>query len=197
MTYLPIPFLFIGLFAFADTAFGQAQKSEQQLKSYLLRLKASKVDTILIVKSGCSGCYIKYSDTSIPVNGGQDVYVLTKNARQFNLAYFDDLNRQRSFTFDSCSLFDTIQYYKLILKQKENFYKKELAELRKTKFFPPGPVHYSYEELVIKIPSFSYSFMVVEEKFDRFGFSREDEPWFKARQNIINRLFQFIKITHG
>lgn len=130
-------------------SYGQTKISEQQFHKYYQQLKYLKVDTFLIIKSGCTGCDVKYSDTSKSVVDGQSIYVLTKKSGQFKLAIFDDIHNPKYFTADTCSLFDIIDHNKSLLNLKDTFYKTELAELKKSKFFPPRPIHYSFEDLTI------------------------------------------------
>ena len=175
----------------------QAKKSEQLFNKYFKQLKASKVDTIVIVKSGCTGCDVVYADTPKSVVDGQTIYVLTQKAGQFKLAIFDDVHNPKYYSVDTCSLFDTIERYKQTLKLKDTFYKKELAELKKSKFLPPRPIHYSFEDLTIQSPSFKYNFMVNGKDADYLGFVRENEKWFQATKTIIEKFFNYSQAIKG
>ena len=197
MTFRPIPILFISFISLTFSSFGQIQKTEGQLKNYLTHLKTSKVDTILIIESGCSGCEIKYSDTSKSVSSGQTTYVLTQHRGQLRIVSFDDFNRQRNYLVDTCSLFDTIQHYKPVLQQKDGFYKKELAELKKVKFYPPRPIHYNYDDLTIQLPLFNYNFQLVNNEFDYLGFSRDKEKWFMATKKIMELFFTLLNTSRS
>lgn len=191
MTKIKISTLFI--FSLSLTLFSNAQtkKSEQLFTKYFQQLKASKVDTIVIVKSGCTGCDVVYADTPKSIIDGQTIYVLTQKVGQFKLAIFDDIHNPKYYSADTCSLFDTISHYKQTLKLKDTFYKRELAELKKSKFFPPRPIHYSFEELTIKTPNFNYNFLVNGKDADYLGFIRENEKWFQATKNILKSFFDF------
>jgi uncharacterized protein YqeY len=59
-------------------SFGQTQKSEQQLKNYLRQLNEAKVDTLFIIKSGCAGCEVKYTDTSKAITDEQIIFILSQ-----------------------------------------------------------------------------------------------------------------------
>ena len=133
MTQLKTSTLLILSLSLTLYCYGQAKKSEQQFNKYYYQLKSSKVDTFLIIKSGCTGCDVIYTDTSKSVADGQTIYVLTQKSGQFKLAIFDDLHNSQYFTADTCSLFDTNDRNKSLLKLKETFYKTELAELKKIK----------------------------------------------------------------
>jgi hypothetical protein len=191
MTKIKIATLII--FSLSLTLFSNAQtkKSEQQFNKYFHQLKASKVDTFIIVKSGCTGCDVVYADTPKSVIDGQTIYVLTQNAGQFKLAVFDDIHNPKYYSVDTCSLFDTIDHNKLTLRLKDTFYKKELAELKKSKFFPPQPIHYSFEELTIQTPNFKYNYIVNGKNADYLGFIRENEKWFQATKKILKSFFDF------
>lgn len=181
------------------TSFSNAQtkKSEQEFNKYFQQLKASKVDTIVIVKSGCAGCDVVYADTPKALIDGQIIYVLTQKAGQFKLVIFDDLHNPKYYSVDTCSLFDTIELYKQTLKFKDTFYKKELAELKKSKFLPPRPIHYSFEDLTIQTPSFNYNFMVNGKDTDYLGIVRENEKWFQATKNIIELFYKYLQGVKG
>lgn len=170
---------------------GQTKKSEQQFRKYYQQLKSLKVDTFLIIKSGCTGCDVKYSDTSKSVTDGQTIYVLTQKNGLFKLAIFDDIHNPKYFTADTCSIFDTIDRNKSLLKLKDTFYKTELAQLKKSKFFPPRPIHYSFEDLTIQTPNFKYNFLINGKDADYLGFVRENEKWFQATKNIIERFYKY------
>ena len=193
MTLRRILFLLLMLICFKGSSFAQIQKSELQLTEYLAHLKSLKVDTVLIVKSGCTGCEISYTDTANTVSNGETIFVLSQQSDRYKLVSFDDFSRQKSYSLDKCTLFDTIQHYKTILTQKESFYKNELAELKEVKFFPPRPIHYSYEKIAIQLPSFTYDFMLVDEEFDYLGFSRDNENWFKVTQNLFKQFLALDK----
>ena len=178
-------------------SFGQTKKSEQQFTKYYQQLKSSQVDTIIIVKSGCTGCGVKYIDTPKSVTDGQTIYVLTQKCGQFKLAIFDDIHNPKYFTSDTCSLFDIIDQNKSLLKSKHAFYKGELAELKKSKFFPPRPIHYSYEDLTIKISNFKYNFLISSKNADHLGFVRENERWFQVTRTIIDKFFSYSEAIKG
>ncbi len=173
-------------------SYGQTKKSEQSFSKYFQQLKSSKVDTILIIKSGCTGCEVKYEDTSKRVRDGQTIYVLSQTNGQFKLAIFDDIHNPEYFTADTCAIFNFIIENKVILKQKENFYKIVIPKIKsKSGFYPPSPIHYSYEELILKLPKFIYDFEIVDDHNDRFGIQREKEKWFALTKEIIKRVKDF------
>ncbi len=193
MTQLKISTLLVLSLSLTLYSYGQTKKSEQQFQKYYQQLKSSKVDTFLIIKSGCTGCDIKYPDTSKSVVDGQTIYVLTQNSGQFRLAIFDDIHKPKYFTADTCSIFDTIDLNKSVLKLKDTFYKTELAELKKSKFLPPRPIHYSFEDLTIQIPNFKYNLLVNGKDADNLGFVRENEKWFQVTKNIIERFYEYVQ----
>lgn len=197
MTQLKTSTLLILLLSLTLYSYGQTKRSEQQFNKYYQQLKSLKVDTFLIVKSGCTGCEVTYSDTSKSVIDGQTIYVLTQKSGQFKLAIFDDIHNPKYLTTDTCSLFETIDRNKSLLKLKDSFYKKELRELKKSKFLPPGPIHYSFEDLTIQTPNFKYSFLVNGKDADYLGFVRENEKWFQATKNIIERFFKYSQAIKG
>ena len=68
-----------------------------------------------------------------------------------------------------------------------------MESAKKLNFFPPRPIHYSYEELTIQIPNFKYNLLVNGKDADYLGFVRENEKWFKATKIIIANFFIFSK----
>ena len=191
MTRLSV-FIFFFITTFnRQEVFGQERKSEKEFKKYYNSLRLTKVDTVLVVKQGCTGCDVKYEDGTKGVIDGQTIYVLTKKGGQFRLAMFDDTHNPNYYTSDACSLFDTIDLNKSTLTTKDTFYKNEMAELKKSKFLPPRPVHYSFEELIIKLPDFKYDFVVNGKDADYLGFVRENEKWFQATKSIIEKFFKY------
>lgn len=195
MTPLNIFALFVQIFCLTLSSFGQAKKSEQQLAKYFQQLKSSKVDTIITIKSGCTGCEVKYTDSSKSVIDGQSIYVLTQKFGHSRLAMFDDINNSKYFTLDTCSLFEFISQNKVTLGQKEKFYKTEIPKIRsKSGFYPPRPIHYSYEELSIKLAKFNYDFMIVDENKDYFGLERDKEKWFALTKEIIKRVYNYSQL---
>jgi hypothetical protein len=198
MTRLKFSTLFILTLSLTLSSYAQTKKSEQQFTKYFQQLKSSKGDTILIIKSGCTGCDVTFTDTSKSVRDGQTIYVLTQNNGKFKLAIFDDIHNPKYLRADTCSIFDMIDENKSILKLKDTFYKKELAELKKkSKFFPPRPIHYSFDELTIQLPNFKYNFLVVNNDADYLGFVREHENWFRAAKSIIEKLFIYSQSING
>jgi hypothetical protein len=162
MVYQVLTWLVL-IVSMTNISFGQTQQSEQQLKNYLLQLKATKVDSILILKTGCTGCEVKYSDTSEAVSDGQSICVMTKYNGQYKTVIFDDRHIPKVTTNDTCSLFDFISRYKKILGQKEAFY-QNLKIKSKSGFYPPRLLHYSFEELEIYLPNFTYNFEIRDQK---------------------------------
>jgi hypothetical protein len=177
-------------------SFGQVKKSEQELKGYLKQIKAANIDTVLIIKSGCTGCDVVYNDTSKSVMNGESIFVLTKHNGKYKLATFDDVHKSKQIFVDTCSFFDLVSQSKEALKQKDIFYKNELTELKKVKFFPPSPVHYSFDELTISLPNFKYNFVIVGENADYMGFVRENESWFIATKGIVEKFFSWFNQPH-
>src|SRR6476620_4828434 len=90
MTKLKISILILTLFSLTSYSFGQRKKSDQEFDKYYKQLKSYKVDTVLTLKSGCTGCEVTYTDTPKSVIDGQTIYVLTQKNGQFKLAIFDD-----------------------------------------------------------------------------------------------------------
>jgi hypothetical protein len=187
-------FIFLLLTSFSrQEAFSQERKSDKEFRKYFNSQQLIKVDTVLFIKSGCTGCDVKYEDEPKSVIDVQTIYVLTKKSGQFKLAIFDDIHSPIYILTDTCSLFDTIDRNKSTLSEKDTFYKKELAELKKSKFLPPRPIHYSFEELVIKLPGFQYDFVVNGKNADYLGFVRENEKWFQETKNIIEIFIKYYK----
>jgi hypothetical protein len=192
---MPKTFIFIlGLITIfhSQQVLAQENISEKEFNKYRSALKLNKVDSVLVLKVGCTGCVVGYPDTSMRVTDGLAIYVLSQHKGIIKLAVFDDVYNPKYFTPDTCLLFDLVNKSKSTLKLKAGFYKKEMAELRKAKFFPPGPVHYSFEELKIQLPNFKYDFVVAEKNADYLGFVRENEEWFQATRTIIE---SFLKIS--
>ena len=190
MTQFKISTFLILTLNLTQLCYGQTKKSEQQFTKYYQQLKSSKVDTILIVKSGCTGCDVKYTDTPKSVIDGQTIYILTQKSGQFKLAIFDDIHNPKYFTSDTCSLFKFIDHNKISLEQKESFYKTERPKIKsKSGFYPPSHIHYSYEELSIKLPKFNYDFMIVNNNKDHFGLERDKEKWFALTNLIIKKVY--------
>ena len=183
--------LAIGLLGLTLGAYGQSQNTEQQFTQYFKQLESSGVDTILILKSGCIGCEVIYTDTAKSISNGQTIYVLTQENGQFKLAVFDEVHGPKYSTMDTCSLFDKIFCYKPLLRLKDPFYKKELAKLKRSKFFPPLPIHYSFEELIIQLPDFKYDFAIKGKDTDYLGLNRESENWFKVTKAIIEAFINY------
>jgi hypothetical protein len=193
---LKIQILSLMILMLSNIVFGQEKKSEQELEKFMIQLKSSKVDNFLILKSGCIGCEVQYIDTSKFINDGQTIYVLTQNKGQFTINIFDDLNEQKHFSIDTCSLFKFVDKNKLTLQQKETFYKKEITKIKsKNGFFPPGPIHYSYEELKIHSANFIYDFKIVDKTNDYFGIQREKEAWFILTKEIIKRVNSYLQLV--
>jgi hypothetical protein len=189
--------LFILTFISTNISFAQTRKSEEQFKQYLQQLKVVNNDTIIILKSGCTGCNVEYSDTSESIVDGQTLYVVTEQDGYFNLAIFDDIHNPTYSTSVNCPLFKLAEQNKTILQSKEQFYKKELAELKKSKFIHPRPAHYSFEELTIHIKDYRYNFMVVDKNVDYLGFIRDNEKWFQVTKNIISEFSKYLQINQN
>ena len=197
MTQLKFAIVFILSFSLTLLSYGQTKKSDQQFYKYFQQLNASKVDTILIVKSGCTGCNVKYTDTPESVIDGQTIYVLTQKSGQLKLAIFDDIHNPKLFMADTCSIFNTINQNKSLLKSKDIFYKNELAKIKKSKFFQPRPIHYSFDELTIQLPNLKYSFLVNGKDTDYLGIVRENEKWFQATKIIIEKFYLYSQAIKG
>ena len=192
MTRLKVLKLLFFLLSLTCDLCAQEKKSEQELAKYKKQLKSSRIDTVLILKSGCTGCQVTYSDTFKAIEDGQTIYVLTQRSGHFKLAIFDDIHNPKYLSVDSCSLFETVHQNKSVLKSKDTFYQKELAELKKMKFLPPRPTHYPYKSLIISLPGFQYDCTVNGSNSDYLGFVRESENWFNSTKTIIKKFFDFI-----
>lgn len=193
MNFRPFLTVFVIVFSFPFISVGQSQ----QVKNYLLQLKATNIDTFLIVKSGYTGSEVKYNDTSKAISNGQTIYILSQHQGHFKLVSFDDFNRQKSYSVDSCSLFSTIVQNKSILRQKEAFYRKRHEELKKAKFLPPKPIHYSYVDVTLKLASFDYEAILLENNFNDFEYPEEKENWFIVTKTIVNEFFSLLKSAQG
>ncbi len=191
-------FVFLTLSYFALT-FGQTvlaqQKPEQELKQKLQEIRKNKIDTFLVIKSGCIGCEINYPDTKKSVVDGQSIYVLTQKKGQVEISIFDDLGAQKNIKLDTCSIFEYVFSNKSDLLAKEVFYEKEIPKIKsKNGFSPPIPIHHSYEELEIYSPKFIYKFKVLNEDSDSFGINRQNKNWFVLTTEIIKQVEDKSKI---
>lgn len=185
----------LSLTILTQTSFGQEKKTEQELKSFLQHLKTTNVDTVLVVKSGCIGCEIKYADFPKAIDSGQSIYVLTQHKGKYNIAVFDDVHSEKTFDVDTCSLFDFISKNKALLIEKTKFYKREMPNLKsKNGFYPPRPIHYSYEELTIQTPNFRYNFEVLDGCADFLGIKRNKRSWFILTTEIIKRVYGYLQL---
>jgi len=172
-----------------QTTLGQEKKTEQELKGYLEHLKATNVDTVLIVKSGCKGCETKSADFPKAIDSGQSIYVVTQQRGIFIISVFDDVHTQKSFSVDTCSLFNFVFKNKILLQEKHKFYKKEIPKIKsKDGFYPPRRIHYNYDELTIKTPNFNYIFEIVNNTEDNYGLTRDKENWFILTREIIKKV---------
>ena len=176
-----------------QTSLGQDKKTEKEFKSYLQRLKATNVDTFLTVNTGCTGCEIQYDDFPKLIDNGHFIYVLSKHKGKYNIVVFNEIHNEKSFNIDTCSLFDFVFKNKTLLNKKTKFYKGEMSNLKsKDTFYPPRPIQYSYEELTIQTPNFSYNFKVLDGCADFLGIIREKEIWFKLTTEIIKRVYGYL-----
>jgi hypothetical protein len=197
MKQLQVLILFL-LTILTQTTFGQEKKTEQELKDYLQHLKATNVDTVLIVKSGCKGCETKYVDYPKAIDSGQSIYVVTQQKGKFIITMFDDVHLQKSFGIDTCSLFDFVFKNRILLQEKTEFYKTEIPKIKsKDGFYPPRKIHYRYEELSIKTPSFNYIFEIINNNEDNYGFKRDNENWFILTSEIIKKVYNYSFIKEG
>jgi hypothetical protein len=198
MTVTKISTLLILIISSTLSSYGQIKKSEQQFNKYYQQLKSSSVDTILIVKSGCTGCDVKYADTSKSIIDGQTMYVLSQKGGQFKLAIFDDIHNPKYFETDTCSLFNFVNENKVTLREKEKFYKSEIPKIKsKSGFYPPNPIHYAYEELNIQLSNFNYDFIIVDDNKDHFGLQRDKEKWFALTNQIIKRVYSYSQLINN
>ena len=198
MTQLKICTFLILILHLTPSSYGQTKKSEQHFIKYYQQLKSLKVDTILFIKSGCTGCDVTYTDTSKSVIDGQTIYVLTQKNGQFKLAIFDDVRVSKFITADTCSLFKFVNKNQSILRRKASFYKNEIPKIKsKDGFYPPSPIHYSYEELNIHLANFHYDFKVVDNDKDHFGLKRDKEKWFILTKEIIKMFFNYSQSLKG
>jgi hypothetical protein len=198
LTRLQILTLLILVTTFSQIVFGQVIQPEKELNVYLAQLKEKNIDTVLVVNSGCVGCEVTYNNDQTAIPNGKSIYVLTKHKGQFNLAIFDDIQSKKSCIVDTCTIFEFILKNKAILQQKDIFYKSEMNKIRsKNGFYPPRPVHYSYEELNIQLVSFNYVFNVVDHENDNFGLNREKDSWFILTKEIIGRVYSILKSVNS
>jgi len=180
----------------SNNVFGQEKKSEQELERFMIQLKSTKVDNFLILKSGCIGCDVQYINTSKSIADGQTIYVLTQYRGQYDISIFDDLNPQKHFTIDTCSLFTYIDANKLKLLKKETFYRNEIPKMKsKNGFIRPHKIHYSYGNLNINLQNFIYNFEINDCNEDRFGLKREKEEWFNLTKEIIKRVYNYSSLV--
>ena len=198
MTQLSKLILLIITFGWTQLLSGQEKRSDQQLNDYLQQLKATRVDTVITIKSGCTGCEVKYNDISKAVADGQSIYVLTQHNGEFKVAIFDDVRVSKFIKADTCSLFEFVNKNKSFLHGKAIFYKKQIPKIiSKNGFYPPSPIHYSYEELNIHLTDFHYDFKVVDNDKDHFGLKRDKEKWFILTKEIIKMAFNYSQSVKG
>ena len=194
MTFRPILLLLFLTINLTKVVLGQTHDSDEQLNKYLLHLKDFKVDSIVIVKSGCVGCDVINFNSSKHVEDEQSIYVLTKQSGIFLLAIFNDADSAKYINIDTCTLFKFINQNENILQNQKSFYKKEISKIKsKSGFYPPILIHHSFEELTINLSFFNYNFEVNDDDKDHFGFKCDNTKWFIITKNIIKRVYNYSK----
>jgi hypothetical protein len=195
---LQIKFLFVLTFAVFTqvSVFAQSRQSDQLFASYHKLLNSSKVDTIIILKSGCKNCVVEYTNSPQTVDDGQIIYVLTQDKGQIKLAIFDDKKEPAYFTADSCMVFKYIDIVKPLLKLKEPYYINAIKEEKELKFVAPYLKQFPYEELTIQLPKFKYNFIIVDNNLDYMGIEQNHRNWFIETQTIITLIYGFSLSLH-
>lgn len=173
---------------------GQTSKAQQKLQAYLKELKKLKVDTLVILKTGCVGCEMKLSNRKLLADP-QTAWIITHRQGITEVKYFGSLGEQKCAKTDSIRLFDYTRVITSVLSEKDAFYETKRAEIQNAGFYPPVPNHYSYQELEVRLGTFYYTVELVNGHFDHLGFDIENERWYTATKEIINYIETLHKET--
>ena len=171
--------LIILFFSLSALASGQS-KADKELKQYLIRYK---LDTFILVKTGCQTCEISYEKNLKNVDT-LTILLLYKKYGQITLVYFSDTSKSKQFDNIYSDIFQIIEARKTVLKQADIYYKEqELA-----KFQAPCFAIFPYEKINIQIGKFRHKHTLVMRELDDCGTNLTKEDWFKAELEILGLL---------
>lgn len=161
--------------------FGQG-KANRELTQFL---KSNKVDTFIIIKSGCSSCNISYENIDRVKNADTVTVrlVYQKKGKQ-TLMIFSDTGLAKNVTYSGTEIFKIIANNREILRTKDAYYQEQ----KLAKFHAPRLVSFPYETIQLKYGQFTYRHTLVERETDDCGTVLTNEDWFKVEIEILKMI---------
>lgn len=167
---------FLSLTVFAS---GQS-KADKELTQYV---KKYKLDTFLLVKTGCQTCEISYENRLKTVDT-MTITLLYKKNDKITLVTFSDTGKTQRFDKVKSDIFQVIVNKRNVLKQAEKYYKEQ----KLLKFQAPCLTTFPYEKVQIQVGQLRHRHTLVDREMDDCGTILTNEQWFKAELEILNLL---------
>lgn len=170
------PLLTISFVLLICIASGQG-KAEKELLRFL---KAHKVDTFVLVKTGCTSCIISYEDNA-KLADTVTIWLLYKYRGKQSLMTFSDIAQPKKLGNKDTDIFKFITENRQLLLTKDQYYQEQ----KQLKFQAPCLTTYPYETIEIKYGNLKYRHRLVKRETDDCGTFLTHEDWFKFEIEVL------------
>lgn len=182
------------------SAQSDATESEKLLNKILTELNQKGIDTLIILKKGCTGNEKPFQE-SRDCNSNEDVYIIyRKEAKDFAIL-IKDCKANESIQIEDRRLIDYFYINKKYFRQYDKFEKESDSLLiHKGKLlYPLWPVHCCYNDLTFRDRNNQCHFYIVMDfEFDKSGRPRFTKYKWKTKQkewvDLINTELKRIEI---
>jgi hypothetical protein len=161
----------------------QVYSSEKSLQDHLSQLKREQVDSIVIMRQGCTGCDRAYDSTSTSTATGELIYVLWKQAGTTKMAFIDRYLYKEKMTY-SRFLFNYINKNKTVLSANKCCHERILID---------SLLPYMFEEIEIILPDFHFNFQVIKGIYQSDGTRIKNKNLLLTVRDMISIFYAIIQ----
>lgn len=159
--------------------FGQ-NKANKELTQFL---RLNKLDTFIIIKSGCSKCIVSFENIdNVNKTDTLTIRLLFQKKGTQTFMTFSDTGQTQTKTNLNTTIFKIIADNQMLLQTKDKYYREQ----KLAKFQAPCLVTFPYEIIELKYGQFKYRHTLVERDSDHCGTILTHIDWFKIEVEILN-----------
>jgi hypothetical protein len=173
--------LTISLTFLTALVFGQSKANKELTQFFRL----NKLDTFLIIKSGCSNCIISYENIdTVKKADTLTISLLFEKKGKQTFMTFSDTGQTKTITNLKTDIFKIIADNRKLLQTKDTYYREQ----KLAKFQAPCLVTFPYEIIELRYGEFKYRHTLVERDSDDCGTILKHIDWFKVEIEILDKV---------
>ena len=170
------PLLTISFILLTCITWGQG-KADKELRRFF---KKHKVDTFVLVKTGCTNCIISYEDNN-KLTDTVTIWLLYKYRGKQSLITFSDIAQTKNLGDKDTDIFKFITENRQLLIKKDKYYQEQ----KQLKFQAPCLMTFPYENIEIKYGNFKHRHRLVKRETDDCGTFLTHEDWFQVEIELL------------